>query len=229
MDNQRPKIAIIDNSLDSSVYNPVRHWSYHLPQGFKVFKAQNGTLPDLNEGFSHIILTGSEASILDDYPWLTEEVKFIQEAANNNIAILGSCYGHQLLALALGGSKCIKRSEQPEVGWLPIQVKKDSLLLGKKGVIYSFACHFDEVVNLGPEFDILASSAHCQIQAFKVKNKRIWGLQPHPEINVREARVCLQKLVSLDLPTSAYFKKALKQQPRDSGIVSRIVNGFLSL
>lgn len=228
MVNKRPKIAIIDNSLDSSLYNPIRHWSSYLPKGWKGFKAQNGSFPDLKKGFSHIIITGSEISILDDYPWLKEEVKIIQEAANSNIAILGSCYGHQLLALALAGPNCVKRSDQPEVGWFPIQIKKDNRLLGKKGIIYSFACHFDEVVNLGPDFEILASSTYCQIQAFKIKNKRIWGLQPHPEINIKEAKAFLERLVLLDLPTSAYFKKALQQQPKDSGIITRIVNCFIS-
>jgi len=227
--DQSIKIAIIDNSLDPSVYNPVRHWSLYLKEEWYSFRAKDGLFPDLGEGFTHIILTGSEASILDDYPWVAKEIKIIQEAVKNNISILGSCYGHQLLALAFGGKTCVRRSEHPEVGWFPIQIKKNSQLLGKEEKIYSFSCHFDEVVNLGTDYEILAYSAHCQIQAFKMKGRHIWGLQMHPEININEARFFLQKLVSLNLPTSPYFTQALGQKPRDSEIITRIAEVFLSV
>jgi len=227
--DQSIKIAIIDNSLDTSVYNPVRHWSLSLKEEWYSFRAKDRLFPDLGEGFTHIILTGSEASILDDYPWVAKEIKIIREAVKNNISILGSCYGHQLLALAFGGKACVRRSEHPEVGWFPIQIKKNSQLLGKKGEIYSFCLHFDEVVNLGTDYEILACSAHCQIQAFKMKGRQVWGLQMHPEINIKEARFFLQKLVSLNLPTAPYFIQALGQKPRDSEIINRIVEVFLSV
>ena len=225
---QKIKVAIIDNSLDSSLYAPVRHWSFYLKEEWQAFKAKDGHFPVLKEGFTHMILTGSEASILDNYPWVAKEIKIIQEALKNNIPILGSCYGHQLLALALEGPASLRRSDHPEVGWVPIQVRKDNILLGKKGTFYSFAIHFDEVVNLGNDFEILASSAHCRVQAFKMKGYKVWGIQMHPEINIKEARIFLKKLVSRNLSTSSYFERALKQEPKDSGLINRIVQAFLS-
>lgn len=68
------KIAIIDNSLDSSLYNPVAHWSSHLQCDWEAFKAKESQFPDLKKGFTHVILTGSEASIIEKERWVEEEV-----------------------------------------------------------------------------------------------------------------------------------------------------------
>ncbi len=120
------------------------------------------------------------------------------------------------------------RSSQPEVGWIAVQIEKDNPLLGKKREAYSFSIHFDEVANLGDDFDILASSKSCQIQAFQWKSRAVWGIQIHPEIDIREGQVFLKKLISLRLQNTAYFEGALKQKPEDSGLIHLIVRNFLT-
>jgi GMP synthase-like glutamine amidotransferase len=114
------------------------------------------------------------------------------------------------------------------VGWIPIQIKKNSELLGEKRQAYSFSVHFDEVVDSNRDLQILASSAHCHVQAFQLKDRPIWGFQIHPEINVSNARILLKNLISLKLKTSSFFEKVLRSTPRDSGLIEKIVKGFLS-
>jgi GMP synthase-like glutamine amidotransferase len=222
------KLAFIDNSIDSSVYNPEEHWTPYLGVAWDGFKATKSQFPDFNQGgYTHLLLTGSEASIVEREKWVYEEAEVIRQAINKGIPTLGSCYGHQLLAFALFGPSSVRRSKHPEVGWIPIQIRKDSELLGEKKQAYSFSVHFDEVVDSSKEMQILASSPHCHVQAFQLKNRPAWGFQIHPEINVSHARILLKNLISLNLKTSSLFEKALKSRPRDSGLIRQIVKGFL--
>ncbi|UCE21737.1 MAG: type 1 glutamine amidotransferase [Candidatus Aminicenantes bacterium] len=225
---KKVKLAFIDNSIDSSVYNPEEHWIPYLNVEWDGFRATKSQFPDFSQGgYTHLLLTGSEASIVERERWVYEEAEVIREAIDRGIPTLGSCYGHQLLAFSLFGPSSVRRAKHPEVGWIPIQIKKDSELLGEKRQAYSFSVHFDEVVDSTRDIQILASSAHCHVQAFQLKDRPVWGFQIHPEINVSNARILLKNLVSLELKTSPFFEKALRSTPRDSGLIRQIVKGFL--
>jgi len=222
------RVAIIDNSINPSVYKPVEHWAGFLQVPFSPFRAVDRRLPGLKEEFTHIILTGSEASIEERDGWVEAAVEFIQEALNLDLPILGSCYGHQLLALAMRGPAHVRRALRPEIGWYPIDICRTSRLLGGKGKFYAFSSHFDEVINLDEEFRILASTPRCPIQAFEVRGRPVWGLQFHPEINIPAAREYLRSLVGLNLETSSQFAEALRMEPQDSGRIRGIVSHFLA-
>ncbi len=72
-------LAIIDNSIDLDIYNPVEHWSPYLNSvPWRAFRAKLNHFPDLDD-FSHILLTGSESSILDREDWAREEIQVVQE------------------------------------------------------------------------------------------------------------------------------------------------------
>jgi len=226
--NREVNLAFIDNSIDSSVYNPEEHWKLYLDVEWDSFKATKSHFPDFSEGrYTHLLLTGSEASIIEREKWVLEEVEVIHEAIDKGIPVLGSCYGHQLLAFALFGPPSVRRSKHPEVGWIPVQIKKDSEILGKKRQVYSFSVHFDEVVEVDGDMNVIASSQHCRIQAFQWKDKPVWGIQIHPEINVSHARTLMNNLISLNLKTSPVYEKALRSTPNDSGLIRQIIKGFL--
>jgi len=225
------KVAFLNNSIDTSIYNPEEHWKPYLEaeleDGWDSFKATKSHFPDLENGYTHLLLTGSESSILERENWVYEEVELIQEAVERGLSILGSCYGHQLLVFALLGPSAVRRSIQPEVGWIPIQIKERSELLGEKRQAFSFSVHFDEVVNLSEAFLVLAFSSHCAVQAFQLKGRPIWGIQIHPEINISNAQKLLKNLIGLELNTTPIFENALKSDPKDSGLIHSIVKNFL--
>jgi hypothetical protein len=64
------EIAVIDNSIDPSVYHPIRHWQSYLKRKWQAFRAPQGFFPNLEKDYSHLILTGSEASILEREDWV---------------------------------------------------------------------------------------------------------------------------------------------------------------
>ncbi len=78
-DSKRIEVAIVDNSVIPEIYRPVEHWSRHLDVPWQAYTAREGSLPDPS-AFSHIILTGSEASILEREPWVDAEAAMVREA-----------------------------------------------------------------------------------------------------------------------------------------------------
>ncbi len=159
--------------------------------------------------------------------WVEEEAAFVREAVAMGYPTLGSCYGHQLLALALGGPAHVRRTPRPEVGWYPIDILEKNGLLGEEGRAFAFCSHFDEVVGLAKGYRILASTPACPIQAFELPGRPVWGIQFHPEIDIADARQFLRLLAGRGLQTSSVFAEAMQTAARDSGLIRTIVRHFL--
>ena len=226
---KRPRVAIVDNSVFPGIYKPVEHWSAFLPGvEWEAFYAPSGRLPAIKD-FSHFILTGSEASILQREPWADREVEFTREVFQAGRSILGSCYGHQLLALALAGPAHVGRCREPEIGWIPIEIKAASPVLGPPGEAFTFSVHFDEVRDLPDSFVVLAATEICPIQAFGFAGRNVWGFQIHPEIDVSAARGILSQFGSIFPKIQPLYARALSEKPRDSGLIFKIVKEFLAI
>ncbi|MCX6560085.1 MAG: type 1 glutamine amidotransferase [Candidatus Aminicenantes bacterium] len=221
------RVAIIDNAIEPEAYKPVEHWSRWLAVPWQAFRAPEGCLPARPSDFSHYILTGSEASILDREAWVESEVGFVRETFAAGASILGSCYGHQLLAFALFGPAHIGRCPSPEVGWLPIRTLVASRLLGPVGVVFAFSHHFDEVRSLPAGCTVLARSEACSVQGFGIDGRNVWGLQMHPEIDVPSARAFMRDLAARGAKSGDLDLAALETEDRDTGLITRIVSQFI--
>lgn len=221
-------VAIVDNSIDPTIYQPVEHWSRYLDVPWEAFVAREGRLPD-PAAFSHMILTGSESSIVEREPWVDAEAAMVRQAVAGGTAVLGSCWGHQLLAFALAGEDHVRRAARPEIGWISIRLDKTSDLLGPAGETpFTFSIHYDEVCDLPPEFEVLASTDACPIEAFRFGSMPVWGLQCHPEIDVPTGLRNLRDLVDRGFKGREALLAALHAPPRDSGVIHRIVPTFLA-
>ncbi len=228
--SDRPtRVAIVDNSVFPEIYKPVEHWTQFLPKeiAWEAFAARHDRFPDLDR-FTHVILTGSEASILEPEEWVFKEAEVVRDAVHKGLPVLGSCWGHQLLAFALLGPAHVGRARRPEIGWIAIRITLENDLLGPKtDEAYTFSSHFDEVRNPERMFDVLASSGVCPVQAMRLKDRPVWGLQCHPELDIRAGREFLRDLAEAGFKGQAELRNALASTPRDSGLIRRIVPAFL--
>lgn len=227
-DKIKRAVAIVDNSIDPTIYRPVEHWSRYLDVPWQAFVAREGDLPDPG-GFSHMILTGSESSIVEREPWVDAEAGMVRQAVAGGTVVLGSCWGHQLLAFALAGEAHVRRAARPEIGWIALRVDKTTDLLGPAGTTpFTFSIHYDEVCDLPPEFEVLASTEACPIEAFRFGRGPVWGLQCHPEIDIPTGLQNLRDLVDRGFKGREALLEALQAAPRDSGLIHKIVPAFLA-
>lgn len=127
-----------------------------------------------------IILSGGPSSVYKGENGVSEEI--VKKVTGGwDLPLLGICYGHQLIAYALGGE--VAKGSSAEYGLGKIYVDHEDLLL--KGVPKEFqvwVSHFDEVKKLPAGFEALAHSSTCKVEAMRHKEKRIFGTQFHPEV-----------------------------------------------
>jgi GMP synthase-like glutamine amidotransferase len=108
---------------------------------------------------------------------------------------LGVCFGHQILARALGGRTVVAQSSTPEFGWTQIQtIQKNELFQDLPNSFCSFSAHFEEVIHLPEDCISFAKSKDCQIQAFQLKHTSVYGIQFHPEKAFEEAQKILNEM-----------------------------------
>jgi len=167
-------------------------------------------MPDLSK-YSHFIISGSEASVLDDNPW----EKLLKEISYNIIAmkkpLLAICYGHQFLARALLGKQSVRRTGTPEFGWVDITLTENPLFKGITASVFMVS-HYDEVFHLTDDFKVIASSPRCAVHAFQYKDLPVWSLQFHPEYNVEEADEIFDLIKKRDPSFSTYFFNDLRNE-----------------
>ena len=79
---------------------------------FQVYDVENGEYPaDIDEVDAYLI-TGSKSSVYDDKAWIGELMDFVRELDQRRKKLVGICFGHQLVAQALGG-----KTEKSSKGW----------------------------------------------------------------------------------------------------------------
>lgn len=123
-----------------------------------------------------IIFTGGPNSVYDQgSPRVPAEIFSL------GIPVLGICYGAQLIPYLLGGK--VEHAETSEYGKREFSFVKDSPL--SKDIPKTSVCwmsHTDRVTALPADFEVLATTQSCPFTAFGNRNKKIYGVQFHPEV-----------------------------------------------
>ena len=222
------RILFLDNSIEDDVYQPLTYWEPLLLYPYDHFWVSVGQWPEGLDAYSHILITGSTASVLDDTDWMRNEATLIRDAVDKRKVILGSCFGHQMIARSLFGLDAVRKREKPEIGWPEIRILARDPLLGEADrTINAFVFHFDEVCKV-PEAqaDIIARSADCDILAYKLKNRPVWGIQPHFEMGIVEGIQIIERSAGDDIPDKHYFFDNSNNQPKDSGWIIPLMKAF---
>lgn len=229
--SKRASVLIVDNAVHRFLFKPSWHWKAHL-KGIEttVVNVPSGaSLPSLDE-ISHMILSGSEASILQPKAWFETEAELVRDAIKREIPILGSCFGHQLLVYALSGPEYLQRSGPPEVGWAEIEmVENDRLFEGLPNPWATFVYHFDEVVDPPQPWRKLGRTSHCDTHVLRYGDRPIWGIQAHPEISSSKARIFLRITLLSGRKPVRHILHALRGAPPRNDIAAQILKRFLAV
>lgn len=145
------------------------------------YDARGGELPRQVQDCDAWLLTGSSASVYDDAPWIAALRDLVGALQAAHAPTVGVCFGHQLLAHALGG-----RTERAATGWgvgaltMAITEATDWMdpPLAAATLLYS---HQDQVTVLPPGARVLAAADHCPIAMLAIGDHAL-GIQAHPEL-----------------------------------------------
>lgn len=163
------------------------------PDEYLIMRPHLGeALPAFSQ-ISGAILSGSWAMVTDHADWSERSAAWVRAAIDAKLPLLGVCYGHQLMAYALGG----KVEDNPngwERGLLPLvcnaQTQRDSLLAALPATFNVWLSHRQTVTAPPPQAQVLAQSEKdgCQILRY---SPYALSVQFHPEFTQRIMRACL--------------------------------------
>lgn len=150
---------------------------------------QGDVLP-AQDDFDVLIVMGGPMGVedIEEYPWLVDERRFIQQSISSGKIILGICLGAQLIARASGAA--VVKNVHKEIGWFDIAIEQENL---PPLLIDVFSTQRIEVFHWhGDTFEIPAGALHfaaseaCENQAF-ILNQRVIGFQFHIETTENSA------------------------------------------
>lgn len=156
---------------------------------YRVYMTIGGEVPaDIDEQDGYLI-TGSPLSVLGDHAFLEPLYAFIRKCDAAKKPVIGTCFGHQAIAVALGGTV-----EKAPMGW-NVGIQKttydrfcDWMVPARDPNFYVF--HEDQVTELPPGCAALGASGNCAIASFH-KDNHIFTTQAHPEFSDRFMRAVL--------------------------------------
>jgi GMP synthase (glutamine-hydrolysing) len=149
-------------------------------------------LPDAG-GFAGVLVTGSGAMVTERLDWSERTADWLRDAAHAGRPLFGICYGHQLIAHALGGTVDYNPRGR-EMGTVPVSTSAaaaaDPLFAGL-GEFDAQTTHLQTVVAPPPSAEVLARSGRDDCQAFRW-GESAWGVQFHPEFSTHMMRGYIQ-------------------------------------
>ena len=151
---------------------------------FTDFNAYKGELPNTVDQCDVWLINGSPAGAYEDIDWVHQLSGFIEQLQTAKKPTFGICFGHQLMAQALGGK--VERSNK---GW-GIGISHNSVVAAKQYMqprakgIDVMAFHQDQVVQLPEGSEVLASSHFCPNYMVQYNNHML-SIQGHPEFNTQ--------------------------------------------
>jgi GMP synthase-like glutamine amidotransferase len=185
------------------------------------FDVQAGHLPDPN-AHAAVLITGSPAGVYEPLTWIVPLKDFIRAA--NRSKMVGICFGHQVMAEALGG-----RVEKSDKGWgaglQSYDVVRQEPWMDDAKTIAAPASHQDQVVVQPPNTDVVMRSAFTEFAALAWTDRPAISFQFHPEFTPAFAKELIEKRHDV-VPNPAAAIASL-DAPNDSARVGAWIRNFL--
>jgi len=208
-------------SHESMFYNLFRPVNPGLT--FNIYRVMDGELPEQFDPDALYIIPGSNNAAYDNLPWILSLQEWIRKAVEQQISLVGICFGHQVIAQALGGrvehyaggwGVGIREMEVLDADMLPYFPDKKMRLIVN---------HYDQVTQL-PEGAIpLATSDFCRYEGFRIGH-HILTFQGHPEFPVDyERHLILNHSDNEDSTVKQRALKTLEEMEPQGEVVARFL------
>ncbi|MCK8464846.1 type 1 glutamine amidotransferase [Aliiroseovarius sp. S1339] len=142
---------------------------------FTTYSVVDGLFPDGPDAADGWLITGSKHGAYEDHDWIAPLEELVRQIRDANLPLVGVCFGHQIIAQALGG-----KVQKFDGGWAVGRQVYD--INGEK--IALNAWHQDQVVELPEGARVFASNEFCENAGLMIGDK-IMTIQPHPEFTAQ--------------------------------------------
>lgn len=199
---------------------------------FLVFDAMESEFPDDEQlkDIKSIWITGSGADSFADVPWILNLMTFIQKVISNHekISIVGICFGHQVIARALG-SKVNRNPKGWELGSYKVALNQDEeikKLFEGTDTFRVLEVHQDVVFEIPEGYKNLGSTETTEFQGFYKENKML-TFQGHPEFVEGLVEQLTRDVENIDDAEKEKFIGSLKSGHDGKGLLSKIILRFI--
>ncbi|ODA31849.1 GMP synthase [Veronia pacifica] len=195
------------------------------------YRVMDGEYPSDIDDCDAYLISGSKYSVYDELDWIRTFEDFVRQLYTEKKTTVGVCFGHQMIAKALGGT--VKKSER---GWGVgvVTVDKQALLPDwiavteeADGNAYSLiVSHQDQVVKIPEEAQLLYGNDFCPIAMFEV-GQTFLAVQGHPEFSPAYSEALMDKRKDSIPATVIEAGKQSLSLPIDSDVVTKWLLAFL--
>ena len=200
----------------------------HVPDlSFHYYDACHGVLPEAPDACDAYLCTGSKYSVYDQREWIAPLEAFLRRLRDAQVPFVGICFGHQMLAQALGGQ--VTRAPQ---GWgvgvheMAIEAAEPWMRPARMACRLQYM-HADQVRKLPEGAKVLARSEHCEVAMFRVGDSML-GIEGHPEFTPAYNEALIQARREQIGAERTDRALAGVNGPTDSSVVGQWIAEFLT-
>lgn len=195
---------------------------------YDVIKVSDGAPLPSPGSVEAIVLPGSAAGVYEDHAWLTPLREFIRQSYTARTPMLGICFGHQIMADALGGD--VRKSDK---GWglgrHRYEMRQRPSFMQTAPTSFAVACsHQDQVIVAPRDSEVILSSDFTPNAGLAYRNGAALSFQAHPEFDDDYA-LALAELRRGDAPDRVIDKAVSSlSTPSDSRAMASCIAAFFS-
>lgn len=193
LDTVPPEFAHVDEGISDGAKFVDLLTEVELDAELVIYPVAAGEFPASAQACDAYLITGSPASVYGDAAWITWLMNFVQAAHTQQIPMIGICFGHQLIAQALGG-QVTSAPNGWHLGLLTFDLLAQPLwMLSQPKQIRLYHINHDQVIELPPGAQLLGYSDACPNSMYSV-GEHILCLQGHPEQPLRAMKNFISEL-----------------------------------
>jgi len=187
---------------------------------FQTWNVVDGDFPAAIDAADGWLISGSKHGAYEDHAFIPPLSELIREIYASARPMVGICFGHQIIAQALGG-----RVEKFEGGWA---IGRHDYSFNGHGSVTLNAWHQDQVTTLPPEAQVIGSSPFCQFAAL-IYGQKAFTVQPHPEFSNSVFDDYVKSRRSSTVYPPAFMERAdqLRDVPIQNSAIAQDIAAFL--